>query len=371
MLSVVNEDGTTESGSLIDEIVREGARRMLAAALESKVDQYIAELAAERDERGHRLVVRNGHHGPRTVVTAAGPVEVTAPRVNDRHEATGEPERFSSRILARWCRKSPKISEVLPLLYWHGLSSGDFVPALEQFLGGSAGLSSASVTRLTRQWQDDHTLFQQRDLKDRDFVYVWADGVYPRVRLGQAHSCVLVLLRVRLDGTKELIAFAKGLRESTESWADLLRDCRRRGMRDPELVVGDGAMGLWKALAAVFPSARHQRCWVHKARNITNAWLPRTSPTTGTSCSPSTTSRPSTGSTCGPGTHRVHILHGQAADQDHPRSRQPGRRPRHGIQAGRVRPGTLARSPAPRSSPWSAPGPSSRTASWSSATRPS
>jgi len=140
MLGVVNEDGTTEPASLIDEIVRDGARRMLAAAPEAEVDQYIHELAAERDERGHRLVVRNGHHRPRTVVTAAGPVEVTAPRVNDRRidEATGERKRFSSRIVAPWCRKSPKISEVLPLLYLHGLSSGDFVPALEQFLGSSA-----------------------------------------------------------------------------------------------------------------------------------------------------------------------------------------------------------------------------------------
>ncbi|MFF5506496.1 IS256 family transposase [Streptomyces roseolus] len=276
MLSVVNADGSTESGSLIDEIVREGARRMLAAALEADVNQYIAELAAERDERGHRLVVRNGRHRPRTVATAAGPVEVAAPRVNDRRidEATGERKRFSSKILAPWCRRSPKISEVLPLLYLHGLSSGDFVPALEQFLGSTAGLSPATVTRLTRQWSDDHAAFQQRDLSDRDFVYVWADGVHPKVRLGQAHSCVLVLLGVRLDGTKELIALAEGLRESTESWADLLRDCRRRGMRDPELVVGDGAMGLWNALAEVFPAARHQRCWVHKARNVTNA-LPK------------------------------------------------------------------------------------------------
>lgn len=210
------------------------------------------------------------------MVTAAGPVEVTAPRVNDRRvdEATGERKRFSSKILAPWCRKSPKVSEVLPLLYLHGLSSGDFVPALEQFLGSAAGLSPATVTRLTRQWSEDHAAFQQRDLSDRDFVYVWADGVHPKVRLGQAHSCVLVLLGVRLDGTKELIALAEGLRESTESWADLLRDCRRRGMRAPELVIGDGAIGLWKALREVFPVARQQRCWVHKARNITNA-LPK------------------------------------------------------------------------------------------------
>ncbi|MBX9427443.1 IS256 family transposase [Streptomyces lateritius] len=276
MLSVVTDDGSTQSGSLIDEIVREGARRMLAAALEAEVNQCIAGLAAETDERGHRLVVRNGHHRSRTVVTAAGPVEVTGPRVNDRRidDETGERKRFSSKIFAPWCRKSPKVSEVLPLLYLHGLSSGDFVPALEQCLGGAVGLSPATVTRLTKQWQDDHATFQDRDLSDRDYVYVWADGVHPKVRLGQAHSCVLVLLGVRLDGTKELVALAEGLRESTESWADLLRDCRRRGMRDPELVVGDGAMGVWKALGEVFPAARHQRCWVHKARNVTNC-LPK------------------------------------------------------------------------------------------------
>ncbi|MEU2248733.1 IS256 family transposase [Streptomyces sp. NPDC019224] len=276
MLSVVNEDGTTESGSLIDEIVREGARRMLAAALEAEVDQYIAELAGEKDTAGRRLVVRSGRHRPRTVATAAGPVEVTAPRVDDRRvdEETGERQRFSSRILPPWCRKSPKISEVLPLLYLHGLSSGDFVPALEQFLGSSAGLSSATVTRLTKQWQNDHAAFQKRDLTGSDYVYVWADGVHPKIRLSQTHSCLLVLMGVRRDGRKELIAVEEGLRESSESWADLLRDCRRRGMRDPEIVVGDGAMGLWKALAEVFPQARHQRCWVHKIRNVVNA-LPK------------------------------------------------------------------------------------------------
>ncbi|MGW2932789.1 IS256 family transposase [Streptomyces sp. NPDC001156] len=276
MLSVVNADGSTETGSLIDDIVREGARRMLAAALEAEVNAYIAELADQCDEAGRRLVVRNGYHRERSVTTAAGPIEVKAPRVNDRRidEATGERKRFSSKILPPWCRKSPKVSEVLPLLYLHGLSSGDFVPALEQFLGSSAGLSPATVTRLTKQWQDDHAAFQDRDLSQSDYVYVWADGVHPKVRLGQARSCVLVLMGVRTDGSKELIALAEGLRESTESWADLLRDCRRRGMRDPELVVGDGAMGLWKALAEVFPNARHQRCWVHKTRNVVNA-LPK------------------------------------------------------------------------------------------------
>ncbi|MEV5944576.1 IS256 family transposase [Streptomyces sp. NPDC051994] len=276
MLSVVNNDGTTETGSVMDNIVREGARRMLAVALEAEVNEYIAELTDQRDETGRRLVVRNGHHAERTVTTASGPIPVRAPRVNDKRldAETGERKRFSSQILAPWCRKSPKISEVLPLLYLHRLFSGDFVPALEQFLGSSAGLSPATVTRLAKQWSDDHAAFQDRDLSESDYVYVWADGVHPKVRLGQARSGILVLMGVRTDGRKELIALAEGLRESTESWADLLRDCRRRGMRDPELVVGDGAMGLWRALAEVFPPAGHQWCWVHKTRNVVNA-LPK------------------------------------------------------------------------------------------------
>jgi putative transposase len=152
------------------------------------------------------------------------------------------------------------------------------VPAMEQFLGSSAGLSPATVTRLTKQWSDDHAVFQAHDLSESDYVYVWADGVHPKIRLGQARSCVLVLMGVRTDGRKELIALAEGLRESTESWADLLRDCRRRGMRAPELVVGDGAMGLWRALTEVFPQARHQRCWVHKNRNMVNALLKSAQP---------------------------------------------------------------------------------------------
>jgi transposase-like protein len=245
VLSVVNVDGTTPNGSLIDEIVRDGARPMLAAALEAEVNTYIAELADQRDENGRRLVVRNGYHQPRSVTTAAGTVEVKAPRVNDKRvdEATGERKRFSSALLPPWCRKSPKISEVLLLLYLHGLSSGDFVPALEQFLGFAAGLSPATVTRLTAQWQADHKAFGERDLSTTDYVYLWADGIHLRIRLTQAKSCVLVVIGVRADGTKELIAMADGYRESAESWADLLRDAARRGMRAHVLAVGDGALG--------------------------------------------------------------------------------------------------------------------------------
>jgi putative transposase len=261
---------------MIDEIVREGARRMLAAALEAEVNSYIAELAGQRDESGRRLVVRNGYHRPRKVTTAAGTVEVKAPRVNDKRidETTGRRRRFSSAILPPWCRKSPKISEVLPLLSLHGLSSGDFVPALEQFLGSSAGLSPATVTRSTTQWQADHTAFQDRDLSATDYVYVWADGVHLRIRLEEAKAAVLVLMGVRADGTKELIAMTDGYRESSEAWASLLRDCARRGMRAPVLAVGDGALGFWNALNEVFPDTRHQRCWVHKTANVLDA-LPK------------------------------------------------------------------------------------------------
>ncbi|PBC77031.1 transposase-like protein [Streptomyces sp. TLI_235] len=276
MLSVVNADGTTETGSLIDDIVREGARRMLVAALEAEVNSYIAELADQRDESGRRLVVRNGYHQPRKVTTAAGVIEVKAPRINDKriNEATGERKRFSSVILPPWCRKSPKISEVLPLLYLHGLSSGDFVPALEQFLGSSAGLSPATVTRLTAQWQGDHKAYSERDLSATDYVYVWADGIHLRIRLEEAKAAVLVVMGVRADGTKELIAMADGYRESSESWASLLRDCQRRGMRAPVLAVGDGALGFWNALNEVFPKTRHQRCWVHKTANCLDS-LPK------------------------------------------------------------------------------------------------
>ncbi|MFM9700150.1 IS256 family transposase [Streptomyces europaeiscabiei] len=247
-----------------------------AAALEAEVEAYIAELISERDEQGHRLVVRNGHHQPRKVTTASGVIEVKAPRVNDKRmdAATGERKRFSSAILPPWARKSPKISEVLPLLYLHGLSSGDFVPALEQFLGSSAGLSPATVTRLTAQWQADHAAFGERDLSEADYVYVWADGIHLKVRLEQAKACVLVLMGVRADGTKELIAMADGYRKSSESWANLLRDAARRGMRAPVLAVGDGALGFWKALAEVLPATRPQRCWVHKTANVLDS-LPK------------------------------------------------------------------------------------------------
>ena len=274
-LSAMLPAGVQES-SLIDQIVREGARRMLAAALQAEVEAYIDQFAGELDQDGRRLVVRNGSADPRTLLTSAGAVEVTAPRVNDKRTdpATGERQRFSSAILPPWARKTPQVSEVLPLLYLHGLSSQDFVPALGQFLGSSSGLSGPVITRLTSQWTDEAKAFAARDLSAIDYVYVWADGIHVNIRLGEEKLCLLVMIGVRADGRKELIALADGYRESSESWADLLRDCARRGMRAPVLAMGDGALGFWKALREVFPGTREQRCWFHKIANVLGA-LPK------------------------------------------------------------------------------------------------
>jgi putative transposase len=277
MLSVVaDERARAELRLDLDELAREGARRMLAIALEAEVDAYLAAHAVERDEHGRRLVVRNGHARQREILTAAGAVAVRAPRVDDRRvgPVTGERARFRSVILPPWCRKSPKVAEVLPLLYLHGLSTGDFAPALEEFFGSGAGLSAPVISRLVAAWQADYQAFCQWDLSDRDYVYCWADGVHFRVRLEQTRLCCLVIVGVRADGTKELVALADGERESTQSWAELLRDCRRRGMRAPVVMVGDGALGLWRALEEVFPATRHQRDWVHKTANVL-ACLPK------------------------------------------------------------------------------------------------
>jgi transposase-like protein len=283
MLKVVQEESESNArvpaavgGSLLDELVRDGARAMLAAALQAEVAAYVEAFADQVDEAGHRMVVRNGHHQPREVSTAAGAVPVRAPRVNDKRtdEATGQRKRFSSTILPAWARKSPQVAEVLAVAVPAGLSSGDFGPALTQFLGSGAGLSAATITRLTGQWQDEATAFNKRPLKDTDYVYMWVDGIHLKVRLEQDKVCLLVMIGVRAGGTKELIALAEGFRESAESRADLLRSAKRRGMRAPVLAIGDGALGFWKALREVFPDTREQRCWFHVGGNVLAA-LPK------------------------------------------------------------------------------------------------
>ena len=259
MLSIV-PSGKAEQDALkfdLDTLVREGARRMLLAALKAEVDEYIAQHADQRDADGHALVVRNGVAEPRKVTTAAGELEIQAPRVHDRREG----RRFTSAILPPWARRSPKVTEVLPVLYLRGISTKDFEPALAEFFGSEAGLSASTIQRLTREWSQAWAAFQQRDLSQVDDVYLWADGVHFNIRLEQDRLCCLVLVGVRADGHKELVAVSDGYRESTESWSELLRDLKRRGLRAPVLAIGDGALGFWGALREVVPDSREQRCW--------------------------------------------------------------------------------------------------------------
>src|SRR5262245_85102 len=273
MLSMVASD-QNEQDTLkldLDALVREGARRMLLAALKAEVDEYVAQHAEHRDAAGHALVVRNGVAEPRKVTTAAGELEIQAPRVHDRRAG----RRFTSAILPPWARRSPKVTEVLPVLYLRGISTTDFEPALAEFFGSEAGLSASTIQRLTREWITEWTAFQQRDLSQVDYVYLWADGVHFNIRLEQDRLCCLVLIGVRGDGHKELIAVSDGYRESTESWSEVLRDLKRRGMRAPVLAIGDGALGFWGALREVFPDRREQRCWGHYADvRIMPTWVP-------------------------------------------------------------------------------------------------
>jgi transposase-like protein len=273
MLRVVEKDVEREeesSGSLLDELAREGARQMLVKALEDEVATYLAAGAGERDENGHALVVRNGKSRARKVTLGSGTIGVRAPRVNDRRvDERGERRRFSSEILPPYMRRSPKVSEVLPILYLRGLSTGDFRPALESLLGKEAsGLSATNISRMTAEWDEEYQVFRKSSLAKKDYVYVWVDGIHFNVRLEDDRLCTLVMIGVRPDGTKELIAVEDGYRESTESWASLLRGLKRRGMRAPVVAIGDGALGFWAGVRDVWPETRHSRDWCHKMANV-------------------------------------------------------------------------------------------------------
>ena len=276
----VGEDN--EIAISLDELAREGARRMIAAALDAEVDEYVTSFVGELDEDGRRLVVRNGRARERRVTVGSGTVPIRAPRVNDKRieEETGERKRFRSRILPAYARRSPKVTDVLPVLYLRGLSTGDFRPALEQLLGeDAAGLSSSTISRLCKDWEAEHERFKQRSLRFHRHAYLFVDGVHVSVRLGEDDRlCLLVVIGVREDGTKELLAVEDGYRESTESWATVMRDLKHRGLNEPKLVIGDGALGTWAALRDVFPRARRQACWVHKIANVLDALPTRLQP---------------------------------------------------------------------------------------------
>ncbi len=254
----------------LDELARAGAQRMLKAALEAEVSAYVAAHQEQRDDDGRALVVRNGYAGTRKVTVGSGTMEVRAPRIDDRRvDESGERQRFRSRILPPYMRRSPKVAEVLPILYLRGLSTGDFRQALPVLLGAdAAGLSPTTITRLTGEWVQEYTAFRKRELSNRDYVYIWVDGVHFNIRLEEERLCTLVVIGARADGTKEVIAVEDGYRESTESWLSVLRDLKRRGMAAPVVAVGDGALGFWKAVGEVWPETREQRCWVHRLANV-------------------------------------------------------------------------------------------------------
>jgi putative transposase len=276
------EEGNEEITIALDELAREGARRMIAAALRAEADEHVERFSDERDEDGHRLVVRNGRARERRVTIGAGTIPVRAPRVNDKRidEETGERKRFSSRILPAYARRSPKVGEVIPILYLRGLSTGDFRPALEGLLGqDAAGLSATTVSRLCKEWEQHHERFRQRLLSFNRYAYLFMDGIHVSVRLGEDPKlCLLIVIGVREDGVKELLAVEDGYRESTESWAGVFRDLKRRGLNEPKLVVGDGALGAWAALRGVFPGAGEQRCWFHAAGNVLDCLPKRLQP---------------------------------------------------------------------------------------------
>ncbi|MBW8060602.1 MAG: IS256 family transposase [Solirubrobacterales bacterium] len=271
-----------EGETTLDDLAREGARRMIATALEAEVGEYVERHVEELDEDGHRLVRRNGRGKERGLTVGSGTIRLKAPRVDDRRvdPETDERRRFASKILPRYARRSPKVSELLPALYLHGLSTGDFAPALEELLGeDAAGLSPSSISRLTKEWEADYEAFCSRRLDFARYAYLWVDGIHLKVRLGEDDDlCCLVVMGVREDGSKALLAVTDGYRESTESWAEAMRDLKRRGLTCPKLVTGDGALGIWAALRDVYPEARRQACWVHEIANVLDALPKRVQP---------------------------------------------------------------------------------------------
>ncbi|MGA4555704.1 IS256 family transposase [Methylorubrum aminovorans] len=257
----------------LTEVLRAGARRLLAQAVEFEAEAFLTAMQDLRLPDGRARLVRHGHGPERAIQTGIGPVPVARVRIRDRGTTSPEERiRFSSALLPRWARRTRSLDALLPVLYLRGISTGDFQEALAALLGKDApNLSPAVVTRLTATWADEYARWQARDLSARRYVYVWADGVYLQARMEEQAECMLVLIGATPEGRKELVGFQVGVRESAQSWRELLVDVKRRGLSvAPTLAAGDGALGFWKALDEVFPGTRHQRCWQHKTANVLN-----------------------------------------------------------------------------------------------------
>jgi putative transposase len=256
----------------LTEVLRNGARTLLAQAVETEVADFLAEHADKRTAAGHQRLVRHGHLPERSIMTGIGPVEIRVPRVRDRLGRAGDGIRFSSAIVPPYARRSKSLEVLIPLLYLKGISTGDFAEALSALLGSNAGgLSASTIGRLKEVWADEHARWLKRDLSTKRYVYFWVDGIYVQARLENEAQCLLVIIGATPEGKKELVGLADGLRESAQSWRELLFDLKRRGLAmGPQLAIGDGALGFWKALDEVWPNTPAQRCWVHKTANVLN-----------------------------------------------------------------------------------------------------
>ncbi len=254
---------------VLTDLLRDGARRMLAQAVEAEVAAYVDAHAHLKDQAGRQQVVRNGHLPGRTIQTGLGEIEVRQPRVYDRRPA-GEREKFTPAVLPPYLRRTRSLEELIPWLYLKGISTGDFSEALQAILGPDApNLSATTITRLKAAWEEDHRAWSKRSLAGKRYVYVWADGVHFDIRLEEGRQCILVLMGATAEGKKELIAITDGYRESEQSWKELLLDCKARGLEvEPHLAIGDGALGFWKATRQVWDTTKQQRCWVHKTANV-------------------------------------------------------------------------------------------------------
>ena len=268
--NVVSYRQKDEIDDPLTEILRAGARRLIAQAVEAEFETFLASYAELVLPDGRQRVVRHGHDPVRAIQTGIGPIEVEKPKARDRGAAEGDRIRFTSNILPKWARRTKSLDALLPVLYLRGISAGDFQEVLASLLGKDApNLSPAVIARLKGEWEEEYRRWQKRDLSTRRYVYVWADGVYLQARMEPQAECMLVLMGATPEGRKELIGFQTGQRESTQSWKELLVDLKARGLSiAPEVATGDGALGFWKALDEAFPATRHQRCWLHKTLNV-------------------------------------------------------------------------------------------------------
>lgn len=273
--TTVSLDPQASSRDVLTEILNEGAQRLLAAALDAEVEVHLQRFERARDEHGHRLVVRNGYLPERTIQTGVGAVRVSQPRVEDRRPSDKR-EPFTSRLLPPYLRRTKSVDDLIPWLYLKGISTQDFPEALSALLGPQAkGLSPNTITRIKDGWSQEYASWNQRSLAGKRYVYLWVDGIYFNVRLEEDRSCILVVMGATADGKKELVAVHDGVRESEQSWIEVLMSLKARGLKNgPDLAIGDGALGFWAALPKAFPKCRVQRCWVHKTMNVLN-YLPK------------------------------------------------------------------------------------------------